>query len=520
METTIPPLLAELDKPDQTPAVRLLVAQALIELDARQAQAGLLRRARDGDNDLRGTIEPVLARWDYRPARALWLNRLREPATLPRDLVLAIRGLATVGEQAAADPLRELALADRVAVSIRLEAARALGTLRTEGLEKDAARMSADASPRGLVPRLVAASLLRHHRSQEAIRTLEKLARDPEPTVAAVAVARLLEIDAGLLVPALEALLANPDAALRSFAVDVLRRRPSGKHLRLLNERFDDPHIEVRRKARRYALEFAGEKKWREQIIADATKTLNGERWRGLEQATILLTLLDHKPASARLVELLKSNRPEVKVSAAWGLRKLDVPETLPGVLGYIQDDIKIPSLRKAPPPKASNRPGDNPPPPEEPPSLEVRDHALSQLHQFLGKQKYRPAEAVLRRFIPKFALGFTGESRAAAIWALGLILEGKTDNALAAALEGRLNDTGNPPEDFRVRWMCAVTLGRLKAKDTLPSLRRHCSGFKPTRDPVNNACGWAIERITGEKMPPPETIVREQRDWFLVPDK
>ncbi len=46
METTIPALVAQLDKADQSPAVLLLVAQALIELDAREAaQASLLRRA-------------------------------------------------------------------------------------------------------------------------------------------------------------------------------------------------------------------------------------------------------------------------------------------------------------------------------------------------------------------------------------------------------------------------------------------------------------------------------------------
>jgi HEAT repeat protein len=521
METTITPLLAELDKADQPAPVLLVVAQALIELDARQAQASLLRRAQSGGGDLRGSVEAALARWDYRPVRAIWLERLREPATRHRDLVLAIQGLATVREQAAADRLREMAQADRVPAPIRLESARALSKLRPEGLEKDAARLSADASPRSLVPRLVAASLLSHHRSPEAISILQKLAKDTEPTVAALAVARLLEIDAELLVPALEILLANPDAAIRSFAVDVLHRRPSEKHLRLLSERFDDPHMEVRRKARRYTQALAGEKKWREQIIRDATALLHGKRWRALEQATILLTLLDHKPVSARLVELLEFNRPEVMVAAAWGLRRLAVPETLPGVLKYIQEDIEKPILRKAPPAKESNRPRSNAPPPEEPPSLDVRDHTLSQLHQFLGQQKYRPAETVLRRFVPKLAFGFAGESRAAAIWALGLILEGQTDDALASDVEKRLNDTGSiPPEDFRVRWMCAITLGRLKAKNALPSLENFCRDFKPTQDPVNNACGWAIERITGKTMPPPEAVIRDQRDWFLVPDK
>ena len=51
----------------------------------------------------------------------------------------------------------------------------------------------------------------------------------------------------------------------------------------------------------------------------------------------ILLAQLDHKPAAARFVELLQFDRPEVFVAAAWGLRKLDVPETLPGVASYVK---------------------------------------------------------------------------------------------------------------------------------------------------------------------------------------
>jgi HEAT repeat protein len=117
--------------------------------------------------------------------------------------------------------------------------------------------------------------------------------------------------------------------------------------------------------------------------------------------------------------------------------------------------------------------------------------------------------------------LGFIGECRAAAIWALGMILEGKPDNAIVEELEERLNDNGPvPPEDFRVRWMCAVALARMKAKETLPSLRQYCKEFKPNSDPFNNACGWAIEQLTGEKMPPPVNPIRYQINWFLVPDK
>ena len=47
---------------------------------------------------------------------------------------------------------------------------------------------------------------------------------------------------------------------------------------------------------------------------------------------------------------------------------------------------------------------------------------------------------------------------------------------------------------------------------------RSTAGGGQPSFDPVNNACGWAIEQLTGEVMAAPKTIERVQRDWFLTP--
>src|SRR5262249_25787587 len=155
-----------LDQPDQHPTVRLAIARALITMDARKAAGpSLFRQAQSGGSDLRNLIEPALARWDYQPARAVWLKRLSDANASPRSLILAIRGLGAVQEGKAAERLRDLVFSGRASGPIRLEAARALGSLRTDGLEKDAERLAADNSARGLIPRLAAAALLRRHRS-------------------------------------------------------------------------------------------------------------------------------------------------------------------------------------------------------------------------------------------------------------------------------------------------------------------------------------------------------------------
>src|SRR5262249_45673370 len=146
---------------------------------------------RTGDSDLRELIEPALARWNHEPARAVWLERLNDPGAAPRGLILAIRCLGSVREQRAGTRLRELAVSERAPRSLRLEAARALVRLRVEGLVPDAKRLAAQTRSSD---RLVAATLLRHQ-GKEPVAVLQQLAADREPAVAALAVARLVEID-------------------------------------------------------------------------------------------------------------------------------------------------------------------------------------------------------------------------------------------------------------------------------------------------------------------------------------
>jgi HEAT repeat protein len=384
--------------------------------------------------------------------------------------------------------------------------------IRSAGLEKDAESLAGADSATGVCGRLAAASLLQRHSSAAAVQLLQRLARDPEPAVAARAVARLLEIDPALVAPVVELLFTRPDARVRLLAVEVVLRQPTPQRVRLLRDHLDDPHPEVRIQARLTLEELAQKKGYRKQVIEEATGVLASDEfggrtsWRGLEQAAILVARLDHKPAGERLVELLSSRRPEVFLTAAWALRKLAVANTLEGVSRYVR--VKQRELRAA---VGAGRPF----------TVVMLDHQLSQLNQLLGQQKHGSADAVLREFIPRMETsnGPPGgeESRAAAIWALGVIHEGKTVAELVPVLINRLNDRRPPlPEDARVRRMAAITLARMKATRALPSLRYYCPDRKPSLNPLANACGWAIAALTGEAMLPAETIRTPRRDWFL----
>lgn len=498
----VPALVRELDRSDQHAAVRVAAARALVALDAHDAAESMSRAAVAGDADLREIIEPALAKWDFKPARTDWLARL-DKSPYRRGAILAMQGLAIVREEKAVPRLREIVLSRDVPAPVRLEAARALGTLRTTGSEPDAERLAGDATPRGLTDRLAATSLLRHHRGDSATRLLLALARETEPAVAAAALTRLVELDPALVVPILEPVLASPDARVRSIGVEVLSRQPSDKHIRLLGDRLNDPHPDVRVQSRRALRDIARKSELHEAVIREGVRLLAATDWPGLEQSAILLGQLAHKPAATRMLSLLRNARSEVNAAAAWGLRQLSVADTLPAVLEHIRVTAG-----------ASGRPV--------PPSGD--DAKLAQLVQFLGQSKYRPADPVLRKLIPPlFGSGLTAghETRAAAVWALGMIHDGTPNPELLSLFSGRLAAV-NPGdlEDTRVRRMSATSLGRMKAADSVPLLRKFYPAQKPSLDVVSNACGWAIEQITGEKVPAPGTVEVPQRDWFLSPLK
>jgi HEAT repeat protein len=446
---------------------------------------------------MRDLVEPALSQWKYQPAHAFWLERLRDPATPPRGLIRTMQYLGAAREPQAAERLLEIVRSEQ-SDGVRREAALSLGQIKTEGLEKSAEKLAA--SSRSITLRLAAVGLLSRHQGKEAGDILLRLAQDTESAVVASAAGRLVQLDPDLLVPLLPKLLANQDAKVRLEAIRVLALRPTDAHLTLLVDRLDDLHADVRREARQLLHDLAVKNDLKHKVIEQAIRMLKDGQWRALEQATILLTVLDHKPAASRLVELLPHPRGEVFLNAAWGLRKLAVPESLPGVVRYINKEESSPSRKDE--------------------LFVLTDHQLSQLHQLLGQQRYKLADSALRRYVPRRPNEVWPEARASAIWALGMIYEGKQPAGVVQILEARLNDTMQlPVEDDRIRRMAAISLGRLQARSALPSLEKNSFDRQPPTDSVQTACQWAIERLTGEPPVPPKVIQRMDRDWFLVPN-
>lgn len=494
MESLKPDVVRILTADSTHPAARFAAARALLTLDAREESETLLNVARRCGAEYRALIEPVLAEWRFEPARRVWLERLTDPDSRRRDWILAAACAAEIRAPAALAPLVEHAVSREQPSDIRLAAARAAGTVAETGLEQEAAGL---ASGDSIVDRLCAVALLTRHSSTGAQEQLLMLAIDAEPSIAASALAVLLSIDPELVLPLVPQSLQNDDATVRLRAAEAYLALPTPERIAVLAGLLDDPHIDVRTTVRDELSDKAQLPELGRAVRDSAMQVLDRQGWRGQEQAALLLAALEHRPAAPRMIELLESNRPEVMIATAWGLRILAVPETAPALLDKAdrQTTLRL-SLQ-----------GD----------MQAVDRQVAHLFEALGLLDFRAAEPLLRRYVPK-NYDYGELSRGAAVWALGYLHEAEPDDELAAQFMARATDF-NPlmPELDIVQAMSIISIGRMHAASQLSALHDMVG---PIVD--NNfreyEIEWAIEQISGQTLPRAPQAVRIRDGWFLQP--
>ena len=133
------------------------------------------------------------------------------------------------------------------------------------------------ASPRDVIDRLVAATLLMRHRGAEAETLLLRLAADAEPAVAVLAGGRLAEINRDRLKPLLDRLTASSDSGLRQLGARVLAELRTPEAVAQLGPLLDDPHREVRVFVRESLVRLAVAPALAEPVQQAAMRVLNGK---------------------------------------------------------------------------------------------------------------------------------------------------------------------------------------------------------------------------------------------------
>ncbi len=495
---TYMPLATLLAPLEHDPSVRRAAAHALIQLDARDHASLLADAAKSDGLTMAVQVEPALARWKSDAMRDTWLARLDNPQAGPTYRLMAIAGLGAIGEPQAAKSLRQLVSDTKIVPAERIAAARAMSRIQPAGLVKLATTLAAaEESPTALLDTLLAIELLQQEDGPESLALLKRFVANASPAIQSGALRRLYAIDPTQVYEFAESAVGSSDSGVRTVGAKALISKKTVASIAPLATLLDDVNPTLRRHVAKSLVELAGEPELREEVITQASMMLETGQWRGLEQAAVVLVLLDHKPAGARLVELLPFERGEVMHAAGWGLRRLAMPEHLPAMLAHAQDAYEGFSNGTMTFESAGS------------------EFKIAQLFMAFGQMRYGEAEPLLRKYVPKVTtLG--AYARAAAVWSVGLLNEGKAPQDLTELMIARLADIFSfEPESEVVRQMCAISIGRMKSEFAVPKLKSlvETDGGYPKR-----ATYWALEQLTGEPSPPPDPNIATFGDWFLIP--
>lgn len=493
LEPAIDDLHAVLTSPASHPAARYAAARALIALDVRSSSDAMFEMSQQHGSQLRLLVEPAFAAWGYEAILPVWRERVRDSNTNRSELLLAFDGLRQLQDADALDAMLAIVRSASRPPGVRLAAAQTCGAASIGGLEPEVTFLLALESPQ-VLHRLCAVALLQRHGSEEARIQLATLGQDLEPTVAEQALGYLYAIDPELVIPLAAEAMQNEDPKVRRRGADAYVALATPDRAIALCQLLDDVHPEIRGSIRDDLLLLAERPELDDAIRDNALDVLSRESWRGQEQAALLLGALDHKPSASRLIELLKSTRPEVMIASAWSLRMLAVPETLPEILAHARHQSTE---------RLAGR------------GTEGLDEQVAHLFEAMTLMDYAPCEELLREYVPKvFANGYY--SRGAAIWGLGHFHKGTPDEELAAQLVERMNDIASMPPDLDIVFrMSALSLGRMQAESQLPALRERL-GSSQGLDPVSCAIRWSLHEITGEEFIDPGPQVQGRSGWFL----
>lgn len=492
----VPPRLVELLESDPSLIVRRAAAEALVRFDYQKAASELLaasEAAAVGDHELTTIVDSALAQWGHEPARAVWRQRLEDGTGLLAVRRSAARSLGEVGAGEDATLLARVAASREAPVSLRVDAAEALGRTVETGL-LDTARSLAEGSS---LDRMLAASMLYSHADDQATALLVRLVRQDDRGVAAKALRGLAHTRPRIVFEMRHELLDRDEPNLRHGLAEALAAVPEVESVRTLEVLLDDPSRAVRWRAREVLIAHGERSDLREEAWAAIDRALADAGPYGQEQAALAAGKLDHKAAASVLVDLLHAEAWRVRRAAANAMHELEVSETLPAIHARLEELVQQVSAQ---------------------PSLLRRlsvEHEMVGLMMALGVMRYAEADALLRRYVPKDS-PFPPQMRAYAIWALGHVHKDTPEESLVDALVERLTDTESEnPEAEVVRLYSAMALGLMRAEAVLPTLED--SGGGGGSYELRMVCRWAVERITGEPQPA-IGAPRRRPQWFIEP--
>lgn len=473
-----------------SPAAKLNLAAALIVLEDRE-MAEELAAAADRSVELSAVIEPAMARWGVASRSPVWRARAVDRGQSIRGRLIAIRAAGQVGDAEAGPVLVQLALAADEPMPIRLEAAAAASHCLESDPVEEADQLLQDDSQ---LSWLLAARLLRQARQDQSLPLLRRLAVHPNASVAPLACERLAEQWPMELVALAPETAAHPSPRVRLTTIGTIAEHASQQAVPLLGSLLPDPHPEVRFEAAAELIKLAEQQ--RPAVLEQVDAVVAGPQWQGHAQAMRVAEALKYEGAIPAAFDLLQRPTIESRNAAAFFLGRVALPEDASQLWQHLTQllELRQSGIQWA-----------------------LADEEVMQLLQGVGRLRYEPADEKLREVLSKGS-PYPIAIRSAAAWALGKIHEDMYDQPLAQLMIERYKDIENPigSEADEVRMMCAIGLGRMKAKPQLDELM--AQGMSNTSK-MGLSTAWAYEQITGEDadLPPPRATVIES-GFFLFP--
>lgn len=511
----MPQLVAIIQNKKADAVLRRAAAHAIVAMNDSSAAGTLLRADSHGDWHMALLCDAALARWHFQSALPLWLARVNGTLTNSVVRLSAVKALGKLGDKQAITALRQVALAKRRNLQVRLAALQSLYALHATGMSAIAAHVLGLAGVQALGTvrvndvavgnALLAVTALVESSRPGTLNDLAVWAGSANAALASLAMQGLLRAHSPLAGKAAPTLLHNPDSALRRLAAEAFLQQANEPSVEALSTLLGDRRRFVRWYAR-HALSTLGTGSLRPRVRQAVERVLVRGNALARRQAALVAGRLKFTTLQSRLLDVLRHDSSlQVRLGAAVAFRRLQLVGTLPALLAYAQATAKASALLPTSVHATTA-------------SLQRQTDLgsqLSQLFQLFGAMRYAPAQPLLMRLIPKHS-PYSGTARAAAVWALGKINRGNSNAALAQQLQGRLNDLSLlDPELDSVRIMSAEALGRMGSKSALGILRSYYLNNDPSR--VCLACRWAIGRITGKQPALPQASV-VYSNQFLPP--
>lgn len=469
--------LTRLEAGEKNPKIRSGLVAILLRIgDSKTAE--LLWRIAQEDNYLRLAIESKLVDLKSDLPKEQWRLRLKGGESRESLNLVACKGLAIVGDVSDAAAFEAIIKDDTRSTPMRVCAAEGLAAIDPAKAVALAESMGSDNNFEEGTERwdrwLAIVRLLKENNTDTALGLTIKAFAEGSDAARTDAFKHLSNIWPEKAVPLLDVAKKDREANVRLEAVRHLDLHFDGEAIIRLAELVADNNPRVRMAARDALLKHAEEKMWSEAIQGKVTAALQSQKWWEVEQAAIMVASLKMTSAESQLFSLLKHERSEVYIAAAWALRVVaESPEILQKILDYAKEKTDYIFQSSV--------------------LMDPEYHHVAHLFELIASKKLPGGKEMLQRFVTKNTkIGLT--TRLSALWGVGKYLENSPEADMSSAYAVIIADKFGPGAELDVvRYAAMVGMGYFADPSTKNAIMALQEG---NGTPIRLAQDWALSRI------------------------